>query len=308
MMEYAIDCQELTRVFGNFTAVDRLTLQIRPGEVCGFLGPNGAGKSTAVRMLCGILQPTSGTATVLGYDLFREIEKIKSNIGYMSQRFSLYEDLSVLANLSFYAGIYSIPARQRQARIAEMLTLADIGERQNSLVGELSVGWKQRLALTCAIISRPALVFLDEPTSGVSPTSRRQFFNIIQNLSNHGTTVIVTTHFMDEAERCDRIAFMSDGVLLAMDTPDNLKKDIISGQMVELELPHPMQYLDAIEALPYVRDCSIHGAFTHVLLEQASDQSGLQEITGIPSRPITPTLEDVFITLAKKKTKGAVEI
>ncbi|MCX5780711.1 MAG: ABC transporter ATP-binding protein [Firmicutes bacterium] len=307
-MEYAIDCHELTRVFGNFTAVDRLTLQIRPGEVCGFLGPNGAGKSTAVRMLCGILQPTSGTATVLGYDLLREIEKIKSNIGYMSQKFSLYEDLTVLANLSFYAGIYSIPTRQRQVRIAEMLNLADIGNRQNSLVGELSVGWKQRLALTCAIISRPAMVFLDEPTSGVSPTSRREFFNIIQHLANRGTTVIVTTHFMDEAERCDRIAFMSDGVLLAMDTPDNLKNNTISGHMVALDLPHPMEYLATIEALPFVRDSSIHGASMHVVLDQVSDQFALQDITGVQSRPIMPNLEDVFITLVKKRAKGAVEV
>ena len=223
-MEYAITSHDLTRAFGKFTAVDRLTLNIRPGEVCGFLGPNGAGKSTAIRMLCGILEPSSGQATVLGYDLLREVEKIKNHIGYMSQKFSLYEDLSVIDNLSFYAGIYSLPRHQRSERIAEMLNLADIADRKNSLVGTLSVGWKQRLALCCAIISRPALVFLDEPTSGVSPTSRRQFFNIIQNLSNQGTTVIVTTHFMDEAERCDRIAFMSDGKLMALDTPDNLKK------------------------------------------------------------------------------------
>lgn len=307
-MDYAIDSQNLTRVFGNFTAVDRLSIQIRPGEICGFLGPNGAGKSTAVRMLCGILQPSSGTATVLGYDLSRDTENIKRNIGYMSQKFSLYEDLSVLANLSFYAGIYSIPTRQRKARIAEMLSLAGIGGRQNSLVEELSVGWKQRLALSCALISRPALVFLDEPTSGVSPTSRREFFNIIQNLSNQGTTVIVTTHFMDEAERCDRIAFMSAGVLLALDTPDNLKKDTIAGHMVALDLPHPMEHLARIEALPFVSDCSIHGASIHVVLDQISDQTTLQAITGIQPRPIMPNLEDVFITLAKKRAKGGTEV
>jgi ABC-2 type transport system ATP-binding protein len=305
-MEYAIESQELTRVFGNFTAVDRLTMNIHPGEVCGFLGANGAGKSTVIRMLCGILEPTSGSAAVLGYDLLREVEQIKSKIGYMSQKFSLYEDLSVKDNLSFYAGIYSIPHKQRAARIAEMLSLADITDRENTLVADLSVGWKQRLALCCAIISRPAMVFLDEPTSGVSPTSRRQFFNIIQNLSNQGTTVIVTTHFMDEAERCDRIAFMADGKLLALDTPDTLKKNIIDGQMVELELPHPMEHLKRIESLPYVRECSMYGAFIHVLLRQPSDLAALQDFTGVPPHPIMPTLEDVFITLAKKGKKGTI--
>jgi ABC-type multidrug transport system, ATPase component len=306
-MDNAIESRDLTRVFGKFTAVDRLTLNIHPGEVCGFLGANGAGKSTAIRMLCGILQPSSGNARILGYDLLHETEKIKNQIGYMSQKFSLYEDLRVKDNLGFYAGIYSIPYHSRAARIAEMLELADITDQGNTLVSNLSVGWKQRLALSCAIISRPALVFLDEPTSGVSPTSRRAFFNIIQNLSNQGTTVIVTTHFMDEAERCDRIAFMSSGKLLALDTPDNLKKNIIEGHMVELELPHPMEHLPDIEALPYVRECSIHGAFIHVLLNRQSDLPALQDFTGVISRPILPTLEDVFITLAKKKTKGAIK-
>jgi len=306
-MEYAIESHDLTRVFGSFTAVDKLNLNIRPGEVCGFLGPNGAGKSTAIRMLCGILQPSSGQATILGYDLLREVEMIKNNIGYMSQKFSLYEDLSVVDNLSFYAGIYSIPRRERAGRIAEMLKLADIGDREDSLVANLSVGWKQRLALCCAIISRPAMVFLDEPTSGVSPTSRRQFFNIIQNLANQGTTVVVTTHFMDEAERCDRIAFMSEGKLMALDTPDNLKKNIIQGQMVELELPQPMEHLSSIASLSFVRECSMHGAFIHVLLEDQTNINALQDFTGVMPRPITPMLEDVFVTMAKKRVKVADE-
>lgn len=306
-MEYAIDCRELTKKFGDFVAVDRLSLQIHPGEVFGFLGPNGAGKSTAIRMLCGILEPSAGSATVLGYDLLQEVEKIKARIGYMSQKFSLYEDLSVLANLSFYAGIYSVPWQRRQARITEMLKLAGIEARQDSMVSELSVGFKQRLGLCCAIISQPDLIFLDEPTSGVSPTSRRDFFNIIQELANGGTTVIVTTHFMDEAERCDRIAFITDGVLLGIDTPDNLKKDVISGQMVELVLPRPMEHLDSIESLPFVRECSIHGAAIHVLLDSGADQDQLDSLTGFRSNQITPTLEDVFINLAKRRSKGAAQ-
>lgn len=306
-MDYAISTQGLTRKFGSFTAVDRLTVAIHPGEVCGFLGPNGAGKSTAIRMLCGILQPTSGSASVLGYDLIKDVEKIKSRIGYMSQKFSLYEDLSVIDNLSFYAGIYSIPYPQRSGRIAEMLRLVDITEREDTLAANLSVGWKQRLALCCAIIARPAIVFLDEPTSGVSPTSRRQFFNVIQNLSNQGTTVIVTTHFMDEAERCDRIVFMSDGRMLAMDTPDNLKKNVIQGQLVELEMPRPMEHLQAIESLPYVLDCSMYGSFIHVLLGGEADLPALRAFAGVNPRPITPTLEDVFVTLAKKKENGGTK-
>lgn len=304
-MDYAIETHELTRIFGSFTAVDKLTLQIQPGEVCGFLGANGAGKSTAIRMLCGILQPTSGTASVLGFDVIRETEQIKNRIGYMSQKFSLYEDLSVLDNLSFYAGVYNIPRRERSQRIGEMLELAELGQRGSTLVAELSIGWKQRLALCCAIISRPALVFLDEPTSGVSPISRRQFFDVIQNLSNHGTTVIVTTHFMDEAERCDRIAFMSEGKLLAYDSPDNLKANFIQGQMAEIKLPNPMQHIKEIEALPFVREVSVFGSHMHVLLDQAGDLSLLAAAVG-EAHPISPTLEDVFITLAKKRERGVM--
>jgi ABC-2 type transport system ATP-binding protein len=302
-MDCAVVTNELTRMFGSFTAVDKLSLQIRPGEVCGFIGANGAGKSTAIRMLCGILRPTSGKATVLGYDVLNQPEQIKRHIGYMSQKFSLYEDLTVMDNLSFYAGIYNIPRHDRSTRLAEMLELSDLTLQENTLVAELSVGWKQRLALSCAIISSPALVFLDEPTSGVSPTSRRRFFDVIQNLSNHGTTVIVTTHFMDEAERCDRIVFMSEGKLLAHDSPDNLKKNIIEGQLAEISLPNPLQQIKNIEALPFVREASVFGSHIHVLLTSAEDLSALNETLGTEVRPILPTLEDVFLTLAKKRAR-----
>ena len=222
-MDYIVETHNLTRVFGNFTAVDKLNIKIRPGEIYGFLGPNGAGKSTAIRMLCGILEPSSGSATVLGYDLLRETEKIKSRIGYMSQKFSLYDDLTVLENLNFYAGIYGLSRRERQVRVEEMVAMAGLTGREREPVANLSGGFKQRLALGCAIIARPALVFLDEPTSGVSPTSRRKFFNIIQELASLGTTVMVTTHFMDEAERCRKLLYFS-GKLIAVDTPDNLKE------------------------------------------------------------------------------------
>lgn len=302
-MEYAVVTQDLTKAFGDFTAVDRLTINIEKGEVCGFLGPNGAGKTTAIRMLCGILDPTSGSGEVAGYDLTRETEKIKQHIGYMSQKFSLYDDLTVRENLSFYARLYDIPRGERKCRVEEMIAMARLNGREEELVANLSGGWKQRLALGCAIIGRPSIVFLDEPTSGVSPTSRRAFFNIIQGLANQGTTVIVTTHFMDEAERCSRIVFFNDGQMLAFDTPDQLKRSVIEGHMVELELPEAMSRIGGIEALPYVKECSPHGPLLHVLLEDESYTEPLEEFTGFSPRSITPTLEDVFVALAKKRRR-----
>lgn len=307
-MEYAVTTRELTRAFGGFVAVDRLTLNIKPGEVYGFLGPNGAGKSTAIRMLCGILEPTSGTGTVLGYDVVRETEEIKKRIGYMSQKFSLYEDLTVEENLNFYAGLYSVPRREIKQRVREMVAMAGLTGRERELTANLSGGWKQRLALGCAIISRPALVFLDEPTSGVSPISRRMFFGIIQRLAAAGTTVMVTTHFMDEAEYCDKIAFISAGRLMAVDTPDNLKKNVIGGHLVELEMPDAMERIGDLEGLPYVKECTLHGPLLHVLLENDSQRSALREFTGVEPRPVTPSLDDVFIALARdRKEKSMVE-
>lgn len=297
----AVTTQELTRKFGDFTAVDRLTINIRAGEICGFLGPNGAGKSTAVRMLCGILEPTSGSSRVLGFDLARETEEIKSRIGYMSQKFSLYEDLTVSENLEFFAGLYSLPKSERGGRIREMVELAGLTGREGELVASLSSGWKQRLALGSALISRPSIIFLDEPTSGVSPTGRREFFNIIQQLANAGTTVIVTTHFMDEAERCNKIVFFSEGRLVAMNTPEYLKSHVLKGYLVEVDLPDPMGQIQRIEAQPYVRECNLNGSLLHVLLRSRTDVSALQTLTRGTVTPITPTLDDVFIALVREK-------
>ncbi|MGI5911081.1 MAG: ATP-binding cassette domain-containing protein [Syntrophomonadaceae bacterium] len=300
-MEFAIETYNLTRQFGDFTAVDSLDLAIKPGEICGFLGPNGAGKSTTIRMLCGILKPSSGSGSVLGYDLVRESELIKRRIGYMSQKFSLYDDLTVLENIDFYAGLYNITRRQRRARIHEILELTGLIKHCNEPTANLSVGFKQRLALACAIISPADVLFLDEPTSGVSPTARRAFFDIIYTLAQAGTTVIVSTHFMDEAERCDRIAFMSQGKLLALDRPDHLKKMTIKGVMVELELPSPMEWLPRLEASTWVKEASIHGSLLHVLLPDENAIYALKELTGQQPRVITPSLEDVFINLARKE-------
>ncbi len=303
-MEYAVATKDLTKKFGNFTAVDKLTISIKKGEIYGFLGPNGAGKSTAIRMLCGLLEPSAGSAVILGYDLLKETEKIKSNIGYMSQKFSLYDDLSVLQNLIFYAGIYSVPGKERKERIRELIEMSRLSGRENELVANLSGGWKQRLALSCAIIARPSIVFLDEPTSGVSPTSRRVFFNIIQDLARSGMTVMVTTHFMDEAERCNKIAFISSGQLLSIDTPDNLKRNTLEGYLVELDIPHALERTEELEALPYVKDCSIHGPLLHILLEKEECEQDLYEYTGVKARAINPSLEDVFVSLSKRRRVG----
>lgn len=299
-MEYVVTTRELTRTFGSFTAVNKLSIKIKRGEIYGFLGPNGSGKTTTIRMLCGILAPTSGSGTVLGYDLAREAEKIKQKIGYMSQKFSLYDDLTVFENLEFYAGLYNIPYRERKKRIAEMLELSLLEGKENELVANLSGGFKQRLAMGCSLISRPSILFLDEPTSGISPVSRRMFFEIIQGLANEGVTVMVTTHFMDEAERCYSIAFISEGTLIANDTPDNLKNNVIKGCLVEVDLPDALQRTEELEKLPYVKECSIHGPLLHVLLESENDLEPLKQFTGAAPAIIRPSLEDVFISLTKQ--------
>jgi ABC-2 type transport system ATP-binding protein len=303
-MENVVITHGLTKVFGKFTAVDKLNISIKRGEIYGFLGPNGAGKSTAIRMLCGILMPTAGNAEILGFDLYKQSEEIKKKIGYMSQKFSLYDDLTVEENLNFYAGIYNVNSKERRSRTQEMLEMSRLTGRENELVANLSSGWKQRLALGCAIISRPSILFLDEPTSGVSPTSRRMFFGIIEELARAGTTVMVSTHFMDEAERCHRIAFLSAGALLAVDTPEKLKKQVIKGHLVELALQDGMERINSIERLPYVKECNTHGSLLHVLLESERYEEELEDFTGSKPKGITPSLEDVFVTLSKHRKVG----
>jgi ABC-2 type transport system ATP-binding protein len=300
-MEFAISITDLTKNFGNFTAVDKVNLDIKPGEVCAFLGPNGAGKTTVIRMLCGILQPSSGFGSVLGYDLLKETESIKQNLGYMSQKFSLYVDLTVIENLNFYAGIYRIDKKTRKKRIEEMLHLAGLEQNQNQLVKVLSQGFKQRLALACAVISNPAVIFLDEPTSGVSPTARRSFFNLIQEQAANGKTIIVSTHFMDEAERCGKIAFFNEGRLLALDNPDKLKKDVIKGYIYRIEVDNPVAVLEKINDLPGILNANLYGRALHVNLGYQDDQATLYEYTGTVPELIEPTLEDVFLTLAGKR-------
>jgi drug efflux transport system ATP-binding protein len=226
MTQAAVETRELTRRFGALTAVDRLNLRIAQGEVFGLLGPNGSGKTTTIRMLCGLLDPSAGTATVAGIDVTVAPEQIKLRIGYMSQKFGLYEDLTVAENLDFYGGIYGLRDAARAARVSEVIAFLGLDRRLEQLVGQLSGGWKQRLALGCALLHRPAVLFLDEPTAGVDPAARRDFWRTIRDLAAAGTTVLVTTHYMDEAERCGRLAMMSDGRLIALGTPAEVAEQV----------------------------------------------------------------------------------
>jgi ABC-2 type transport system ATP-binding protein len=224
--DVAVDIRDLTRRFGTITAVSHLTLQIAKGEIFGLLGPNGSGKTTTIRMLCGLLAPSEGTASVAGVDVRAAPERVKTQIGYMSQRFGLYEDLTVRENLDFYGGIYAIGKSERTDRTAQVVDFLGLRDRLGQLAGELSGGWKQRLALGCSLLHRPAVLFLDEPTAGVDPAARRNFWNAIHNLAQAGTTVLVTTHYMDEAGRCDRLAMMSLGHLIALGTPADVARQV----------------------------------------------------------------------------------
>lgn len=295
---FIIETENLTRRFESFTAVDKVTMQIKKGSIYGFLGPNGSGKSTTIRMLCGILAPTAGKGTVLGYDIAREGEQIKQHIGYMSQKFSLYEDLTVKENLEFYAGMYNLSGKNKQARISQMIAMAGLNGRENELTVNLSGGWKQRLALGCSILHAPSIVFLDEPTGGVDPKSRRLFWEIIYDLANAGTTILVTTHFMDEAERCDDIGFIFEGKLIASNTPTGLKQ-AITDTLIRIEDPHSMELLTAIQKKEGVVDAYVQGNAVHVLVQ--ADQ--LTAFAPYPYEIISPSLEDVFVYFVNSHRK-----
>jgi ABC-2 type transport system ATP-binding protein len=309
--EYAVETEELTRSFGQFVAVDRVTLRVTPGEVFGFLGPNGSGKTTTIRMLCGLIRPTSGVGRVLGLDIARDPERVRAQIGYMSQKFSLYGDLTVRENLEFYADVYGIARRERSARVAELIEMAGLTGRERVLTADLPGGGRQRLALASAIIHRPRVLFLDEPTGGVDPQSRREFWEVIYELAGGGVTVFVTTHFMDEAEHCHRIGLMYGGRLIALDAPDALKDQVITGEVLEVEATPADAALAILEGMPGIRGISPHGARLHALVESAALQgpaieaalaaAGLQDLQVMP---IAPTLEDVFVTLIEQQEAG----
>lgn len=236
MNEIVIRTKELTRRFGDFTAVDAITFEVKAGEIFGFLGANGAGKTTAMKILCGLLAPSSGEATVAGFDVYKETEQIKKNIGYMSQKFSLYENLTVKENIRFFGGIYGIPKQELFRKSNELIERLGLGEEADKLLGSLPLGWKQKIAFSVAILHEPKIVFLDEPTGGVDPITRRQFWDLIYEAANRGITIFVTTHYMDEAEYCDRVSIMVDGAIAALNTPSEMKKSFGVKSMNEVFL------------------------------------------------------------------------
>jgi len=306
-MNNAIEVRNLTRRFGDFVAVNDISFDVRAGEIFGFLGSNGAGKSTTIRMLCGLLRPTSGTAIVGGIDVTRDPEGVKRRIGYMSQRFSLYEKLTVDQNITFFAGIYGLSKERFDARRAFVLDMAGLRGRENTLTGDLSAGWRQRLALGCAILHEPPIVFLDEPTGGVDPLSRRQFWRLIDDLSRAGVAVLVTTHYLDEAEHCHRIAIIQAGRLAAHGTVKELKSIFASRPILEVRAVEPVAAMRALDDMPEVEKTSIFGTAVHAVL-RSSDVTpetiaARLNAAGIPPVSCTfvePSLEDVFLDVAER--------
>ena len=303
--------KNLERRFGDFMAVNRINFEVNKGEIFGFLGPNGAGKSTTIRMLCGILSPTGGSGTVAGFDILTEAEKIKAHIGYMSQRFSLYEDLTVEENIDFYSGIYRIAREKKKERKEWVIEMAGLSEHCHLRTSILSGGWKQRLALGCAILHEPPVIFLDEPTSGVDPVSRRQFWDLIYELSGKGVTVFVTTHYMDEAEYCDRLGLIYRGELIALGSPETLKTEHMPEDVLEIRCSKPHEAMDVIGKMPDVKETALFGNRLHVvtgfsdkvrnkILSTLPDQG--YEVKNIES--IVPSMEDVFVSLIENRDRA----
>jgi ABC-2 type transport system ATP-binding protein len=301
MNEPVILVENLTRRFGEFVAVDHINFQVKSGEIVGYLGPNGSGKTTTIRMLLGLLRPSDGRAMVLGHDAFRESESVRSRAGYMSQRFALYDDLTVSENLDFYGGVYGIRDPQR---IQETLRQVGLVGHERSLSGSLSAGWRQRLALGIALVHRPELLFLDEPTSGVDPTARRAFWDLIYELAAGGVTILVTTHYMDEAEYCERVGIMREGRLLAMDTPADLKAKVVPGDVWEVFAQPLERSLSVLHHVPGVLRVSLAGDHIRTITERGMSRQSLLEAVSARGVEVSqliagePTLEDVFLSLA----------
>lgn len=302
MTETVIIAENLTRRFGNFTAVDHVSFSIRAGEIVGYLGPNGCGKTTTIRMLLGLLEPSEGRATVLGFDAFRQSEEVRARVGYMSQKFALYDDLTVIENLTFYAGVYGLRERRR---LDETLDMVGLRGHERDLTRDLAAGFRQRLALAIALVHRPRLLFLDEPTSGVDPTARRAFWDLIYQLAGEGVTVLVTTHYMDEAEYCERVGIMRDGKLLAIDTPAALKASVIPGDVWEIYVEPLEAGLEALRKADGVLRVGLSGDHLRVIAQrglapEALRQAGrAQGLAALRLERGEPTLEDVFLSLAR---------
>ncbi len=314
-----IEAVGLTRRFGSLCAVDQVDLRVPRAAIFGFLGPNGSGKSTVIRMLCGVLRPSGGRGSVLGLDIAREAEAIKRRIGYMSQKFSLYGDLTVDENLDFYASVYGLRGVRRSDRMAAVRALVGLGDRRRQFAATLSGGWKQRLALACALVHEPQVLFLDEPTAGIDPVARRELWDLLYDLSGRGVTLFVTTHYMDEAERCTHVAYIQSGRLIVSGRPDELKT--LSAvtppgtRRVELVGPSPAQLLAALRGRPGVRDATLFGESLHLLLDShLTDDALLAFLRGNTTAPadalslraIHPSLEDVFVTLSRAAGQRSV--
>jgi ABC-2 type transport system ATP-binding protein len=307
----AVIVKDLERRFGSFVAVNRISFKVSKGEIFGFLGPNGAGKSTTIRMLCGILAPSGGAGTVAGFDIRTEAEKIKAHIGYMSQKFSLYEDLTVEENIDFYSGIYCLTPEKKQERKEWVIEMAGLQEHRHSRTAILAGGWKQRLALGCAILHEPPIIFLDEPTSGVDPISRRRFWDLIYELAGRGVTVFVTTHYMDEAEYCDRIALIYRGELIAIGSPEVLKTELMPEEVLEVLCQRPQDAMGEIERVPGVKEVALFGKGLHVVAEDGEATAAMvrsllkergYEIARVEK--IVPSLEDVFVSLIEARDRA----
>jgi ABC-2 type transport system ATP-binding protein len=308
--EYSVVAEELAKTFGDFTAVDHVSFQIRTGEIFGFLGPNGSGKTTTIRMLLGLLTPTEGTGTVLGYDIVKQSEEIRKRIGYMSQQFSLYNDLTVSENLNFYGGTYGVTGQRLRERKQYILEMANLKGREREMTKNLSGGWKQRLALGTAIIHEPEMLFLDEPTAGVDPISRRAFWDLLYELSDQGTTIFVTTHYMDEAEHCQSLAFVHLGRIVARGTPQEIKETIMKGQVMEIDCADPDLALSTLRDSSLFDEVALYGALIHVVGQDLEiHRSTIEQLLGeqavqIRSMDIiAPSLEDVFISSIKEEDR-----
>lgn len=301
----------LVKRFGAFAAVDDVSFEVGPGEIMGFLGPNGAGKSTLIRVLCGLLVPSAGRALVAGIDVAKDPEAVRQRIGYMSQRFSLYNDLSVMENLRFFGGIYGVPREKLDERLRFAVAMAGLTGRETSLVATLAGGWKQRLALGAAILHRPAILFLDEPTSGVDPSSRRRFWELIHTLGGEGVSVLVSTHYMDEAEYCNRIALINRGRLIALGTPQDLKRRSLGAELLSIEGASIASGIDLLKKATGVQDVAVFGSALHVLVDDAAKGAPLlvaylagHGISGVTARRIAPTMEDSFVHLVAQVTQA----
>ena len=309
---WAVETDDLVKTFDAFVAVDRVSLQIPKGEIFGFLGPNGAGKSTTIRMLCGLLTPTSGRGSVNGFDVARQPEEIRRSIGYMSQKFSLYDDLTVEENIDFFTGIYGVPRAVRAERKNYVLQMANLAERRGALTRTLAGGWKQRLALGCAILHDPPVLFLDEPTSGVDPIARGAFWHLIHDLSETGHTIFVSTHYMDEAEYCHRLALMYRGRVIALGTPEELKAGLTEHSLLQLQTGDPLDTMRALESLPGVFDVAVFGGGLHVAVDGVDATSArirqalaAKGIAIQRMEPIAPSMEDVFVAMIEAEERKA---